>query len=361
MNLKLLSLFTIALNFSFPSFASNTIDKQVSGERLLFVHSYPSGHRRMLLNKGFKKAIKVRYPDSKIRFVNLDYGKLKHVFSPYNKNNLEKYSKEVSEERSRLHQHLADFKPTILVIADDEAGDVMHPLPSQFTGPIFLMGMNRPLSSISWYNKDPERYKGGIYDKKPVKEAFQLIQRVKPAKRVALITSDEMTSYSLIPYVKSQLAQTDAEIVEIVKSNKYSVWEKELPRLDKIADLVWILIPYNILDDSGNKVKLRTIGNLVRSKVSGITVGLSDISIKIGLLFAQASNSQFIGAQLGELVVKYLKDDKRFPVGFEKRFYYQFLVNPNVAKEKDIHIPNDIMSVLNLSFDEEIIENMGTI
>lgn len=342
------------------------------GEKILFLHSYPLGERGHKLNSGFEKVVRQRFPEAEIRFEILNYDSLLPILVNFNWKRFHNNKDILLKERNRLHKLMKDFNPSILIMSDDEVAEVAHPLPASVKAPVFVMGMNRPLTSISWYKKNPERYVGGIEDEKPLIASLKLLRDIMPVRKVALVTSNEMTSNIIIDgtlkafesYSKQQVKDygpsASIEITKVIKSSSWSEWKKQLKEIDKKVDLVWMLIPYQVYDENLNELKVSRIGKWLVNELDTPTVGISDINVKVGALFAQASDTEAVGRQLGEQVQGYLMSQRIRKIGFERRLGYDFFINRDTAGRFGIDIPKRHLKRLKVLYTSSIREKSGT-
>lgn len=343
-----------------------------SEERILFLHSYPLGERGLKLNEGFSNVIKNRFPKAKIAFDVLRYDDLLPVFVDFTWEKLKNNRSEVVKERMRLHKLIKEYNPSILVLSDDEVAEIVHPLPLSIKAPIFVMGMNRPLRQISWYKKNPERYVGGIEDEKPLIESLRFLRDLLPVKKIAIVTSNELSSSFFIgntveafhEYSKKQVDKfgpgASLEVTKVIRSSKWKEWKTQLLEVQNKVDLVWMLIPYQVYDENGREKKVSSIGRWLVDNLKVPTVGISDINVKTGALFAQASDTEAVGRQLGEQVLGYLLNGKSKPIGFERRLGYDFFINRETAVRFGIDIPKKHLSRLNVIMTSKVREKKGT-
>ncbi len=352
--------------------ADSQANSAFEGERILFIHSYPIGERGHQLLNGFKDVVRQRFPHTSFKFSVLDYNDLQPVFQNFHWDNFKTHKKLVQKHRKILHQQIKDFRPSILVISDDEAAEVIHPLPKGFDQPVFFMGMNRSVAEIPWYQKNPTQYVGGIEDKKPIAASLRVLREMMPVQKIAIVTSDEMSSYlilkSILPQIESFSKLEEArlgkkgkiEVVKVIKSSQFEDWKEGLKTVEKDIDLVWTLIPYNVYNEKGQEIKVSKIGRWMLENLQVPSIGISDVNVKIGALFAQASNSRKLGEQLGEQVQGYLLSKKLRRIGFERRLGYDFFVNKDTAKHFEIKIPEKRLPMLNVVYGTKVREKKGT-
>jgi ABC-type uncharacterized transport system substrate-binding protein len=364
--LKTITLF-LSLLLTIPLFAA-----EGAGERILFLQSYPVGERGHRLNKGFEKTVRQRFPKAEIRFESLDYNKLLPVFIDFSWEKFRADKKLVPAERKRLHEIIKSYNPTILAISDDEVAEVVHPLPENTDFPIFIMGMNRPIKEISWYKENPSRYVGGIEDEKPMHTSLMFLREMMHVKKIALVTSNGMTSKLVANstleafksyskrLVKERGEEASVEVVKLIKSSSWEEWKKELKAIDDEIDLIWMLVPYQVYDESQQEMKVSKMGKWLVKELNTPTVGISDVNVKIGALFAQASDSESVGRQLGEQVQGYLLSKGVQEIGFERRLGYDYFVNRDTAERFNIRIPKDRLEQLKVVYTSKIREKQGT-
>ena len=348
------------------------VDSLALRERILFIHSYPFGDRGRQLNQGFEAVVRRAFPSTVFSFLHLDYDDLLPVFANFSWDNFNKHKDLVTKHRRALHEKIAEFAPTILVLSDDEVAEVIHPLPQDLKIPIFFMGMNRELADIPWYQKNPQQYVGGIEDQKPIAASIRVLREILPVKKIALVTSNEMSSHLILQSVLPQFAEfsrqeamrggpnSGLQVVKVIRSSSFAEWQKELREVQSKVDLVWMLVPYNVYDESGKEVKLSRIGEWMVENLKVPTVGISDVNVKLGALFAQASCSRRLGEQLGEQVQGFLFAKKLRSIGFERRLSYDYFVNKTTADRFQIQIPEERLPLLNVMFGNRVVEKAGT-
>lgn len=357
----------LSLFLSFPALAG-----EGEGERILFLQSYPVGERGHRLNKGFEKTVRQRFPKAEIRFESLNYNKLLPVFIDFSWEKFRADKNLVPEERKRLHKIIETYQPTILAMSDDEVAEVVHPLPKGSEFPIFIMGMNRPIKNIDWYKKNSSRYVGGIEDEKPMHTSLMFLREMMHVKKIAIVTSNGMTSNLVTEgtlrgfeeyseqLVKEKGEEASLEVVKLIKSSSWEEWKKELKAIDSEVDLIWMLVPYQVYDQNQQEMKVSKMGSWLVKKLNTPTVGISDINVKIGALFAQASDSESVGRQLGEQVQGYLLSKGIQEIGFERRLGYDYFVNRDTAERFNIRIPKERLEQLKVVYTSKIREKQGT-
>jgi hypothetical protein len=181
---------------------------------------------------------------------------------------------ETEKEKERVLGLLRKQKPKAVIICDDEAADVFAVAVHSLKLPTFFLGVNRELADIPWWSavKDNSAI---VLERYPVEQLLQAARRMLPrARRISVLTSLNATSGFILPSVvrdvdsaNQRLGGEPFSVVDTFRSEKWQQWKSYLGQVRGKADLVWILIPYDVHDHHGTEVPIERMSRWLRQGV----------------------------------------------------------------------------------------------
>ncbi len=262
---------------------------------------------------------------------------------------------ETEKEKDRILGILRKVRPKAVVICDDEAADVFAVAVHDLKLPTFFLGVNRELTDIPWWNtvKDTSAI---VLERYPVEQLLQAAKQMMPrARRISVVSSLNATSGFILPGVVRDLESANQRlggepfsIVDTFRSEKWQDWKAYLSGIRRKADLVWILIPYDVHDHHGTEVPIERMGKWMRNGLSVPSLGLSSIHPKMGVLLTVAMTPQQLARASVSQIARWLKGTPlaQIPPQTERTGHLQ--VNSLTAKRLRLRIPKEILSASTL-------------
>ncbi len=263
--------------------------------------------------------------------------------------------RETEKEKERILGMLRKQKPKAVVICDDEAADIFVVAIRDLKIPTFLLGVNRELADIPWWNsvKDSSAI---VLERYPVEQLLQAARRMMPrARRISLVSSLNATSRFILPGIMRDVESANSRlggepflIVDTFRSEKWQDWKVYLGEVRHKADLVWILIPYDVHDHHGTEVPIERMGRWLKKGLQVPSLGLSSIHPKMGVLLTVAMTPQQLARASASQIARWLKGTPlvKIPPQTERTGYLQ--VNSLTAKRLRLRIPREILSASTL-------------
>jgi hypothetical protein len=262
---------------------------------------------------------------------------------------------ETAKEKERILGILRKQKPKAVILCDDEASDVFANAVHDLKLPTFFLGVNRELSDIPWWNTVKES-SAIVLERYPVEQLLQATRRMLPrARRISVVTSLNATSGFILPGVvrdvesaNQRLGGEPFSIVDTFRSEKWQDWKAYLGEVRQKADLVWILIPYDVHDHHGTEVPIERMGRWLRNGLELPSLGLSSIHPKMGVLLTVAMTPQQLARASVSQIARWLKGTPlvQIPPQTERMGHLQ--VNSLTAKRLRLRIPKEILSASTL-------------
>ena len=237
-----------------------------------------------------------------------------------------------------------------IVVSDDEAADIIIPRIDSTKYPIFFTGINRDKSSIKWLQNITRKNICGVFEHYPIESALQILKKMKPnvvhmsilssQSPSSLITSDQISKEMKNPEFEKK---TGIKLGSINLLRKFSEWKRMVIELKNQNDALWILVPYEVLDENNQEVNPSIIGKYMRDNITVPTMGIISIHTRIGFLAAVSVGGESLGKQTGEQILRYFSGETPEEIGYERVKYHTLEINSSEAKRLNLSIPNDLM------------------
>lgn len=304
-------------------------------KNIVIIHSYAKSIWDCGINTGFKKTIENLGTKVKIKSINFPVDRIRRI-EPHN----------ITAETLKVVEQTKKFKPDVILLCDDEATDILMPIFMDLGLPTFVTGINR--SEITWKRDRWKHLQAGVIEKYPIEEAFAFLKKVRPnCKKISILSSRSTSSKLIANNIRRLFASGEIkkryniELQNVHLLEKYSEWEKLVPKIGLENDVLFILVPYLVIDENGHDVPPEQIGFLLKSNLKIPTLGLISIHTKIGLFASISVDSTDLGRQSAEQIQRYFNGELMQHVGFEDLRYYNFEINANAAKRLNISIPGE--------------------
>lgn len=172
---------------------------------------------------------------------------------------------EIAEATARIVEEIKKFRPTAIMLGDDNA---VNYIGNQFLDaeiPVFIWGVdNTPLKYglIDSIDK-PGHNVTGTYQAFYFKEALAFLKRLVPGiKTFAVLSDDSETGRAKTKMIMqlSEGGKLPVKLVEAVTTNSFAEWKAKALELQKKVDAFFIVNHNSIKDDAGKPVDQLEIG-----------------------------------------------------------------------------------------------------
>lgn len=262
---------------------------------------------------------------------------------------------ETEKEKERILGLLRKQKPKAVIVCDDEAADVFGVAIHDLKLPTFFLGVNRELADIPWWNavKDTSAI---VLERFPVEQLLQAARRMIPrARRISVVSSLNATSGFILPGVVRDVESANKRIggepfliVDTFRSEKWQDWKSYLGEVRRKADLVWILIPYDVHDHHGTEVPIERMARWMRHGLDVPSLGLSSIHPKMGILLTVAMTPQQLARACLSQIARWMKGTPLVQITPQIEQTGHLQVNSITAKRLRLRIPREILSASTL-------------
>lgn len=326
---KILSVF-LSFLFSVTAYGANT------SRKVAIIHSYPKGEWYHGIEKGIAETLK-KFRDhyEMVSFI-YDYEVLKF--------------KTVSEQDKAINEILAEvakIKPEFIVINDDEAASkFIDKFPAD--SKVILNGINQfPDEAIWAKGKQMERY-CGVVEQYPIEKSLKMISLMAKNIKQMSVVSSEGESSKIVANIFEKLRKDKGQRVKvrnIYLRSKWNDWKKAFLEINQKDDLAWILVPYEVVDDSGKVMPLEKMADWIKSNVKVPLLGILSIHTKMGFLSAISVDPFGLGKQTAEIIIRIEKGENCQKIGFEKSKYHTFEINTDEVARLKMKVPEEFIGV----------------
>jgi len=238
---------------------------QVAGSRLLVVHSYhPEYPWVAAINEGIEATL-------------AGSGVEHEVFYMDTKRHTETAWKVSAGQRAA--ERVAAYRADIVITADDDAQEYFGRLYVDTPLPLVFCGVNADPSKYGY----PAANVTGIIERAHFAQTLELGRRLRPIRRVALLSCNDTTSAGALGFMRAEL--TDVEITETQLVNTFAEWQAQFLRLSQSADAVAVYM-YHTLHDGVSETSLApdAVMAWTAQHTTVPTLGFFEFGVRDGLL-----------------------------------------------------------------------------
>ncbi len=307
-------------------------------KKLIIIHSYPSGEWTHEINEGVEESLKKEAISLEIKSIiyHSEYWRLKDP--PAQK-----------LEQERIIKESKEYNPDIILLCDDEATDLLATRLIDLKKPIFVTGINKNPNQLTWLNKDNKNRFSGIFETYQIEKGNELLKQFNSKiKTVSVLTSNNITSQILSSSFKKEFNKdgkyfsSGFKLRKIYNLSFWSQWQDAVREINKLDDAVWVLVPYDIKDQNNQELSLVEVGKWLNKNLKKPSIGILSIHTKIGLLASVNTHPRGLGAQVGDMISRYLKKgDSSEKIGFEKSKYYKIQINKKAMNRLALTFPKN--------------------
>ena len=303
------------------------------------IHSYEQGTWTKEGTEGIKKAFSEANVQAIIHEEIYDYTK---IISSDDK------SKKINHILSRVKI----LNPSLIILFDDEATEVMLPSLNKLSLPIIITGINKDKNDFDKIVSTSNGVKNFtvIFERYPFEQSLKMLKQIKPSvTHIDILTSENETSRIVSNQFKEKFKSyrgsfSGIKLGKINISSSWETWKKIIKSNNFSNRAFWILVPWNVNDQAGKEVDLRVIGDFYRNNSRIPEIGIVNINDKLGFVASFSVGAEDLGYQSGQIGIKVLKD-KIVPglIPYTNNNLVRFVINKRRADQLNIPIPKEFL------------------
>jgi len=196
---------------------------------------------------------------------------------------------EISDSFNRITSELVQFKPDIVLLGDDNAANYIGNYFLDSATPVVFWGVNGAPLKYGLINtlERPGHNITGVYQAGYHRESVEYLKRLLPhLKRLAVISDDSPTGRShakrMMRYHKE--GQLDMDVVKVIITNSYDVWQKELLALNDQVDAFYISTHNTLRNIKGEHVNYLEAARWYLENIKKPEITVSGHVVKEGFL-----------------------------------------------------------------------------
>ena len=187
---------------------------------MLLVHSYHQGYRWVdTITEGVRSAIQ-------------GTGLELDIFCMDAKRHTDEAWKIDAGRRAR--KRVDEYHPDIILAADDDAQEYFATFYLNTALPVVFTGVDADPSKYGY----PAANVTGVIERPHFKESLALAQRLRPIKRIAVLSCHDSTSILALGFMKQE--QLDVEVAEWLMVDDFDGWKKAVERFNRSVDAIVI-------------------------------------------------------------------------------------------------------------------------
>jgi ABC-type uncharacterized transport system substrate-binding protein len=305
------------------------------GKKITIIHSSAKSLWDHGINHSSKKTIEKLGTKVRIKSINFPVDRIRRN-APH----------DIEKEKLKIIELTKQYKPDVILLCDDEATEILMPAFMELGLTTFVTGIND--LEMTWKRDSWKNLQAGVIEKYPICEMVNFLKKVRPnCKRISILSSRSTTSIIVANNIKRLFETGEIErksgisLQDIHLLEKYSAWEKCVPNLGLDNDALFVLVPYEVIDENGCDVPPEQIGSLLKSHLKIPMIGIISIHARIGLFASISVDGAGLGRQSAEQIHRYFNGEAMQDLGFEDIRYHNFEINANEADRLNISIPAD--------------------
>ena len=254
----------------------------LKGKKILLVHSYHPGYPWVAsISEGVRRALRgtgvqldILYMDTK-----------------------RKTSDAWMHEAGQMAAgKMASYKPNVVITCDDNAQQYFV---RKYVGgrtPFVFTGVDADPSKYGF----PASNVTGIIERPQLRASLELARRLRPIKRIAVLSCNDSTSIAALGFMKQD--PIDAKVVEWKLAKDYNDWKQAVLRYNKTVDAIVVRSYQAVVDPStGGKMNPATVALWTAHNAKVPTIAFHDFEIKDGMLVGVVKS----GIEYGEKPTSY--------------------------------------------------------
>jgi ABC-type uncharacterized transport system substrate-binding protein len=302
---------------------SGTVQKDLRGRRVLLVHSYhpeypwvdsvTQGVKATLDGTGL--VLEVIYMDTK-----------RHTDDAWK-----------TEAGRRAKQKVDEYRPDLILTCDDDAQQFFARTYVNTAVPVVFTGVDADPSKYGY----PAANVTGVIERPHLKESLALAQRLRPIKRVAVLSCRDSTSVAALGFMKQE--QLNVEVTEWLLVDDFDQWKEAVSRFNKTVDAL-VIRSYQALKQPGSQVNAdpKEVGAWTARNATIPTVAFHDFEIKDGILVGTVKSGQEYGRQASEYGLELLRGAKAESLPVTRTKTGVRMMNAETAARLGVSLTNEM-------------------
>jgi|GEM_PF-1326592 len=312
--------------------------KTIKKMNVYVIHSYLPG----LWSKGGNRGV-----ENALKYANIHNGKVKI----YNYNYVTERSHK-DKEIAIIEKEIDQFQPDLIILFDDEATEDFIGILNKKNIPIVATGINKEIKDISWYlpDNDPKRNFSAILERYPFEQPLQLLKKInKNINQISILTSANLSSTVIKNQMKAEFKKhgggfAGVRLKDTICSRNWKDWKKAIADHQSRNEALWILVPWDVYDESGNEVKISEISSYYAKNSKTPDLGIVSSDELMGNLASFSVSSEDLGFEatlLGIDAIRSGKSLRNYP--FRKVKTTRVIINKARADHLGYTIPLELL------------------
>jgi ABC-type uncharacterized transport system substrate-binding protein len=299
--------------------------RSLSGRRMLLVHSYHEGYPWLdTITEGVRSALRGTGIDLNIFYMDTK----RHTDEAWK-----------IEAGSRARAELERYRPDIVLAADDDAQNYFAKFYVGSTLPIVFTGVDADPTKYGF----PAANVTGVIERPHFRESLALAQRLRPIRRIAVLSCNDSTSIVALGFMKQE--RLDVEVTEWLLVDDFDQWKAAVARFSGTVDAL-VLRSYQAvkIPGSANNVSPRDVSEWTARNATIPTIAFHDFEIANGLLVGVVKSGQEYGRQMTEYALQILNGTPPAALPVTRTKLGIPMINRDTAARLGIQLPPDVTS-----------------
>jgi ABC-type uncharacterized transport system substrate-binding protein len=305
--------------------ATSAPDGSLSGRRILLVHSYHPEYPWVdTITQGIR---------SVIRGTEIDLS----IFYMDTKRHTDEAWKIDAGERARAE--VGRYRPDVVLASDDDAQQYFAKAYVGSALPIVFCAVDADPTKYGY----PAANVTGVIERPHFRESLSLAQRLRPIRRIAVLSCHDSTSIAALGFMKQE--QLDVEVAEWLLVDDYDQWKAAVARLSGAVDALVIRSYQAVkIPGSAENVPPQQVAEWTAQNATIPTIAFHDFEILDGLLVGVVKSGQEYGRQTAEYALQILAGAPPAALPITRSKVGIGMINRDTAGRLGICLPADVTS-----------------
>ncbi|MBN1827314.1 MAG: hypothetical protein JW958_13730 [Candidatus Eisenbacteria bacterium] len=269
----------------------------LSGKRILLVHSYHADYPWVdAITRGVRWTLKGTGIDLRVFYMDTK------------RNTGEEWKRRAGE---RAFAEAEAYGADLVLTVDDNAQRYLGERLVGGSRPVVFCGVNGEPADYGY----PAPNVTGVVERLHFRRTLDLLARLRPYRRIAILSSDDPTSAGAIAYMRT--VPVDVDVVEWILADTFTEWKEAVRRFNRTVDAFGVY-SYHTIHEEGDSTSLdpQTVMEWTRRNASVPTFGFSEFGIEDGLLVGVAVSGFEHGEKAAQYALEILRGTpiERLPV-----------------------------------------------
>ena len=248
----------------------------LKGRRMLLVHSYHQGYHWVdTITEGVQTALQGTGMELDIFYMDAK----RHTDEAWK-----------IDAGQRAKKRVEEFHPDIILASDDDACQYFATSYLNTAMPVVFTGVDADPSKYGF----PAANVTGVIERPHFKESLALAQRLRPIKRIAVLSCHDSTSILALGFMRQ--TQLNVEVAEWLMVDDFDAWKKAVERFNGSVDAI-VIRSYQAVKKPGSleNVAPRDVARWTCEHATVPTIAFHDFEIDDGLLIGVVKSGQEYG------------------------------------------------------------------